>query len=533
MKLFNRNAPHAATAQPTRRKWAAAVGCIAAVTGLSLVLASCAGGTPKTVETQTTTADATESTDFSSSMSNFTDRDTGLYPDTTWNNLYLNAGNRGCNSCHEDLSEVMCVGRDQHPIEREGNTSTHKTTVTDGCLNCHDIHSADYGMYFADAIHTAHASSKTFTQDLGGNCWSCHAVTDTSDLTQLGTYDFKLWEEVQYDGALGGYPDLVTNPNTRLFMNYIGHETGTPTDVSTDADATMSVDMSQDISTQEDSFTALNHNATYGEDDLLDYSHTLTLTGVKNPRTFTYDELAAMPQTTIRATNQCVVAGSNGHNIYNSEYTGVSLQYLVDQCGGLADGANQAYITAWDEWTCCWLDQRVENYVDHGLIALKMNGEDLPYEFGGPMGLVAPGVGGAFWCKWPKSIDFTAGEKPYDFVESFADSIPGDELNYVSGAWFENDGVAFSKNDGVTLKGYAYAYATSVAKLSAIEFSTDLGVTWQRFDVPADMDPYQWVTYTFHWQPKEAGTYIVKVRGVNANGAMNETDGSVIVTVTE
>ena len=189
------------------------------------------------------------------------------------------------------------------------------------------------------------------------------------------------------------------------------------------------------------------------------------------------------------------VVGSGGHNIYNATYTGVTLQYLVDLCGGLEDGVNQVHLTGWDEWENCALQQRLSNYYDHGLIALKINGEDIPYDLGGPMLLVAPGTGGAFWTKYVETIDFNEGDAPFDFVEDYADSIPGDELNYVSAAWFQNDGLDFKLGDPVELTGYAYALATSVAPLSAIEFSTDLGTTWQRIEVPEDFDPMQWVQF--------------------------------------
>ncbi len=479
---------------------------------------------------------------------------TGLYPDTTWNENYLNAGNRGCNSCHTDLNDVMDAAHAgleyDHPITRVGFSNSYNATILDGCLSCHDIHSSDYGNYFADAIHTRHYSSQAFTDTFAGNCWSCHVITDSSSLTELGTWDIKLWEEVKYDGALGGYPDTTTNPLTQEFLKFRGLETGTATGVQVptteevseeDSDEAqeqeqggIAVSMHQDVITDlTDAFTALNHSGKYDEDDMYDTSHTVTLTGVKNPRTFTYDELCAMPQTEVTATNQCVVAGSAGHNIYNATYTGVTLQYLVELCGGLEDGVNQVYVTGWDEWENCALQQRLGNYYDNGLIALKINGEDVPYELGGPMLLVAPGTGGAFWTKFVKSIDFNEGEEPYDFVESYADSIPGDELNYVSAAWFQNDGLNFELGQPVQLSGYAYALATSVAPLTAIEFSTDLGTTWQRIDVPEGFDPLQWVQFDFSWTPEAAGTYIVKVRGVNANGSVNETDGSVIVTVSD
>ena len=109
---------------------------------------------------------------------------TGLYPDATWNENYLNTGNRGCNSCHTDLNDVMDAahaGLDyDHPITRVGFSSTYNATILDGCLSCHDIHSADYGNYFADAIHTIHYSSQAFTDTFGGNCWSCRTSSPTA-----------------------------------------------------------------------------------------------------------------------------------------------------------------------------------------------------------------------------------------------------------------------------------------------------------------------------------------------------------------
>ena len=489
----------------------------------------------------------------------FTANSTGLFPDTEWNSNYLNAGNRGCNSCHADLNDVMDAAHAgieyDHPVTRVGFSSTYNATILDGCLACHHVHTSDYGNYFADAIHTVHYSSDTFTDTFSGNCWSCHVITDSASLTELGTWEFKLWEEVVYDGGLGGYPDVSANPVTQAFMQYRGHSTGFVTDVQapttesvsqadegTEAGAEqgeseqggITVNLHQDVITDlNDAFTAVNHSGMYDEDDMYDFTHTVTITGVKEPRTFTYQELAAMPQTEVTATNQCVVAGSAGHNIYNAVYTGVTLEYLVELCGGLEDGVNQVYLTGWDEWENCALQQRLSNYYDHGLIALEINGELIPYDLGGPMLLVAPGTGGAFWTKYVKTIDFNVGETPFDFVETYADSIPGDELNYVSAAWFQNDGLDFALGEPVELTGYAYALATSVAPLAAIEFSTDLGTTWQRVDVPEGFDPMQWVQFDFSWTPESTGTYIIKVRGVNENGSVNVTEGSVIVTVSE
>ena len=69
--------------------------------------------------------------------------------------------------------------------------------------------------------------------------------------------------------------------------------------------------------------------------------------------------------------------------------------------------------------------------------------------------------------------------------------------------------------------------------VAALEFSLDYGVTWHRFDLPADFDPYQWATFTFTWHPEKAGTYVIKVRGVNTDGLVSETPAGIIVHVEE
>lgn len=470
-----------------------------------------------------------------SNMADFTNRSVGDFPDTAWNEIYINAGNRGCNACHESLDDVMLIGAKNHPIERMGNTSTNNITILD-CKSCHDLHSGDYGMYYGDTLHAAHYGSAQFTETLHGNCWSCHAMTDAAELTDTGNWDIKLWEDVKYDAGVGGFPDLPENAYTDEFLQFLGHPSGNNQDMDVDHapkfDVTMSQEVTEDLN---DAFTALNHNGVYHEEDLYDKSHTVSLVGVKNPREFSWDDLKAMPQVTKRSTIDCLVAGSAGHNIYNAEWTGVPISYLVEQCGGLEEGMNQAGADAWDGWVNAGIKLPIHEYIDEGLVALQINGEDLPYEFGGPIRMILPGTGGGQNTSWVKTIEFThSDEEPTDFIKDTFPYLPEDELNPVSAAWFANDGATFSLSDGVDLKGYAHAYAMHMGSpLAAIEFSTDYGLNWQRFDIPKDSDPYQWVNFNFHWDPPAAGTYVVKVHGVNTEGLVNETDAGIIVKVTE
>lgn len=513
---------------PRRRKIGVLFAIVAAAVCL-LAVAAC--GTPQTAEPSETNAAA--GIDYKEAgFSVFTESDTGMYPDTAWNKNFLNAGNRGCNSCHESLTSVIeGAGLPaDHPVPKVGYANDRNVTILDGCLSCHDVHSADYGNYFADAIHNAHYSNVGFTEELGGNCWSCHAINDAPGITEIGNTDWVLWEQVMYEGALGGFPDASDYPLTREFLRLNGHDSGYVTDVAATEQPEINVEMSQDLSDLEDAFVALNH-PTYGPDFLYDPTHTFTVSGVNEPREFSLEDLQAMPQTTQRATLQCAVAGSAGHNIYNAEYEGVMLSDIIEACGGLEEGVTGVRMTGWDDWECANIAWPISNY-DNAMVALKINGEDMPYEYGGPMVVIVPGAPGGPNCKFIKTIDFT-NEEAMDLVGALYQNVPGDVLPAVSAAWFQNDGLEYKLGDTVELTGYAYALATSVAPLDKIEFSTDLGATWTTLDVPEDYDPYQWVTFNFSWTPDTAGTHIIKVRGVNDDGYLSNIDGSIIVTVTE
>ena len=83
-----------------------------AVAATSLVLACVWGCAP-----QTQTAPLAESGDAEATVESpypdFTERSAGLLPDTYTNRDMLNAGNRGCNTCHADLFDAMNSGNQE------------------------------------------------------------------------------------------------------------------------------------------------------------------------------------------------------------------------------------------------------------------------------------------------------------------------------------------------------------------------------------------------------------------------------------
>ncbi|MEE0583841.1 MAG: hypothetical protein UC328_11795, partial [Adlercreutzia sp.] len=84
-----------------------AIAVMAAVAALALALWGCAPQATTTMAATGGDGETTEETAASSMYPDFTDRTSGNFNDTFSTTDMLNAGNRGCNACHEDLWDVM------------------------------------------------------------------------------------------------------------------------------------------------------------------------------------------------------------------------------------------------------------------------------------------------------------------------------------------------------------------------------------------------------------------------------------------
>lgn len=464
-------------------------------------------------------------------IADFEDRDAGLFPDTENNEKYVNAGNRGCNSCHDDLFDVMNAQVPAHILEYVGYDK--KGTIFD-CLGCHEHHVAYGGPYFGDIIHTVHMSSGAFNSG-GGNCFSCHVVESKGE---IGEYQIELFEEQLYTSDLGGWvgstDDLVRWWNNSRMPGDSDYRT----DLSTLSDPDVSVELSQPISDEEDNFIVNN----WGEIDVDASEWVLSVTGVNNPRTFTIEELRELPQTEVTATQVCATNGRGGVLVGNIPASGVTINDLVEACGGLVEGANYINVDAGenDQWAQgAPLDMSVDN---GSILALDFYGHELTPDEGFPVVWVQPGIPGATWCKFITNISFTQEEDPQLGFSATADGW-GDErvadqypAGYnptypVNSSFFQNDGVTFKVGETGTLEGFSFSWSTveAIGDITKVEFSFDMGQTWTTVDVPADFDPYQWICWSVNWTPEQAGTYTVLVHAVTETGRTHVDNGIIVV----
>jgi sulfane dehydrogenase subunit SoxC len=160
---------------------------------------------------------------------------------------------------------------------------------------------------------------------------------------------------------------------------------------------------------------------------------------MKTPMVFTMDEIMRMPSTSrfhfiecgansgMEWGNVAVPTVQYTHGMLScSEFTGVPLRLLLDQCGVdyrrarfvLGEGADGSSMTR----------TLPMELVESGevLVAYGQNGEMLRPENGYPLRLVVPGVQGVSWVKYLRRIE--VGDQPYgskDETLHYVDLMPG------------------------------------------------------------------------------------------------------------
>ena len=456
-----------------------AVAVMAAVAALALALWGCA---PQATTSMAATGGDAEATDEAapSMYPDFTDRTSGNFNDTFSTTDMLNAGNRGCNACHEDLWDVMNMKDGyKHILTHVGYD---KALTYQDCEPCHRGHTALTGPYLGDLIHAAHYGSKVF-QEANGNCWSCHAMNSAGG---QGDYQLVLWDDFYDEPALSGYPNIDGNEMEQAWVDSRGFFGGFVNGMTQDEAPAIDVKLDQAVTDHDDVFIVNNwgpevtekNGEPFSFDAVCSEENTVSLTGVKNPLSFTKAELLAMPQT---------------------EFT------------------------------------MARTYTENAYIALKYYGEDLSQDDGAPMTLVSLGNPGARQVKHIKSIDFTQDEAFFQ-GPMMAESDEPSPSYPINGMWFQEDGITAKVGEPVILTGAVYSWNRVVGDLASVNFSFDMGKTWQDVkivDQVTDFDPFQWVTYSLDWTPSKAGKYQVKLQATDVNGVQMKKPVTLFVNVEE
>lgn len=110
----------------------------------------------------------------------------------------------------------------------------------------------------------------------------------------------------------------------------------------------------------------------------------LTVDGMAaRPTTFSYEEIMSLPQT-----SHATMIGCEEGWTYIAEWTGVPLSYVLDRVGALPQVRYVVYRSIQPDW---WESIDMADALHpQTLLAHRMNGNELPVPFGGPLRLRVP-----------------------------------------------------------------------------------------------------------------------------------------------
>lgn len=433
----------------------------------------------------------------------------------SYNTYWLDADNRGCQSCHVSMDDLIANMNYDHPAF--WNNELGVNTTVQQCLICHTFGDGyvaknyEFGTLI-HGIHYGKRNGETFSDTFEGDCMSCHNATNDGAGMQL-------WDMVKYQKLLG----IVDVENVEGEFSFTQDKVQTMSEV-------FSYDWMH--SGYDNLRHALGvHGANVQPPQEMFDEWVITVDGlVDEPYSLTLPELiteAEAQQAVVTKVSKMVCDWSavGGGGITNVEITGIPLTWLIEQAGGMQSGATGVEFVRVDEgsFRCVRADR-----IDQVFLVYKIGGEYLDGGRGYPV------------MNWYEGVDAQSNVKQIVGYRVTSDDIDYDSR--IPCGWHNEDGSFANKPNATILKtpegllietgkphtfeGYADAFDE---KIVAVEFSMDQGKTWTRYDL-GDTDVLRWVYWNFTWTPETDGSYVLTVRAITESGLVSTELHSVMVT---
>ena len=239
---------------------------------------------------------------------------------------------------------------------------------------------------------------------------------------------------------------------------------------------------------------------------------------VQNPRAYRIQDLEAFTKVEQETTLMCISNGLDAGLMSNAVWKGIPLLDFLEAAGPLA-AAKRVRLFGVDNYTdTIPIEKALEPTT---LLALEMNGEELPDRHGYPMRAIVPGYFGEKHVKWLTRIELTdADAKGFyetqgwgpDFTVPNRSRIDVPDydsrfsLGQLSGAPIQIKGVAFGGDRGI----------------SRVEFSDDDGETWDDAKIIYPGTKLTWALWSYDWRPDSPDDYTLAVRATDGEGEVQE-----------
>jgi DMSO/TMAO reductase YedYZ molybdopterin-dependent catalytic subunit len=266
--------------------------------------------------------------------------------------------------------------------------------------------------------------------------------------------------------------------------------------------------------------------------------------GVSEPKTFSYDEILAMPSVSVIKAIECA---GNGRSFYKvaygkeasgtqwklggigvAEWTGVPLREILDRCG-IKRTARDVLPESLDEKKVSRPISIEKAFAEDTLLVYAMNGQVLPPDHGFPVRVLVPGWVGISSIKWVGRIQVS--EQPlytewnteeYVLIGEDYPPEPGSPalgeiltVQKVKSA-FELPWDAEIPSGQRLLRGRSWSAQGAIAK---VEVSLDGGRTWQEARLRQPNMPQAWVRWDLDWEARP-GNYRLQARATDDQGTV-------------
>ncbi len=434
---------------------------------------------------------------------------------TSYNNYFLDADNRGCGACHEDLADTLRNMEYTHLTV--WNDYLQPWITVDQCMLCH---SEDDGYEMGTLMHAVHYGERvrnTF-EERGGQCMSCHNMTE-------GGQGIELWDQVKYNHMDGIVKvedvqgDFVFDQDTTV----PGKELFTYDWVHTDYDHLIKIMGKNELNLEMPLDVVENWE--------------INMSGLVNkPFTAKLGDLikeaeSAGVTVTKLSKMECLDNMPGAAGIGQVEITGIPFTWLLEKAGGAQDGFTGVIFDRQEFHNDVHHSTRgvAENKFDNVYLVYKIDGERLTPSQG------APCINWVEACDAQGNIKQCRGYILTDEDKDWSAVLECGFNNYGTGPYMNKPNVTVLKcpegkiietGKPFTFEGYADAFDEAV---TTVEFSMDGGETWTSYDL-GQTDPRQWVYWHYTWTPESDGSYVLMARGVTETGLVSEEPQKVMVT---
>ena len=423
----------------------------------------------------------------------------------SYNTYYLDADNRGCNSCHADMNAMI------ENMEYKHATIDNKALETysdvNQCISCHRDNGDDFGRLI-HAIHYNERSGNKFAEGSNGTCQSCHDATADGN-------GMHLWDNVKHEalqginkvenvqGEFASTQDKVQTQDELYSYDFVhGYYDHMRYACGPNG---LDIDLPQSMFDEWEFTVDGNVNAPYTK---------------KLPELVAEAEAAGVVVTK-PSKMVCELNPIGGGGIGQAEITGIPVSWLIEKAGGYTEDTNSVRVIRADGSSRSGFDLSV---LDKGYLVYKIDGEYLSARHGFPV------------MHWQETYDAQIFSKQINGYHVSSDVMKERVCGQVNqGDAHVNrpnvtvcgvpEGLIIQNGKPFTFNGYADAFDHP---MKTVEFSMDGGETWTSFDV-GDVDPAKWLWWSFTFTPEKEGAYVLSVRGTDVDGEVSYRNHEVLV----